>query len=99
MQRPSLSTLNPRPSRRALEACKALNLEPPGAGTTANNHSSSTSIHSNSNTNGSSQWSLVDLWLKCLPLPGEVQGFFLSLPHVVGARLRAARCIPTEGGE
>ena len=41
----------------------------------------------------------VDLWLRCLPLPGEAQGFFAPLPRAAAARLRASRCIPTEGGE
>ena len=32
----------------------------------------------------------VDLWLRCLPLPGEAQGFFAPLPRAAAARLRAA---------
>lgn len=41
---------------------------------------------------------LLDLWLRCLPLPGEAQGFFASLPQSAAARLRASACVPTESG-
>ncbi len=40
----------------------------------------------------------VDRWLRCLPLEGQVQGFFAPLVSGIAARARASACIPTEGG-
>lgn len=40
----------------------------------------------------------VDRWLRCLPLEGQVQGFFAPLVAGIAARARASACIPTEGG-
>lgn len=34
-----------------------------------------------------------------IPLEGEVQGFFCSLPRMILASLRASQCLPVEGGE
>jgi hypothetical protein len=85
---------------RALEACQALDRQQQQQATSSTSSTGTCNNPAAAATPGPSStiMPLVDLWLRCLPLPGEAQGFFAPLPHAAAARLRAARCIPTEGG-